>query len=119
MSEMVKVAVDAMGGDNAPLEIVKGAVEAANENSKVKVCLVGAEDIIKKEFRNIGIDSEKITTHSLRHTAITLSLIGGTPLQEVQQMARHTNINTTLIYAHNLNRIESHAEDNIQKLLSD
>ena len=37
MSEMVKVAVDAMGGDNAPLEIVKGAVEAANENSKVKV----------------------------------------------------------------------------------
>lgn len=76
-------------------------------------------DIIKKEFRNIGIDSEKITTHSLRHTAITLSLIGGTPLQEVQQMARHSNINTTLIYAHNLNRIESQAEDNIQKLLSD
>ena len=30
MAEMVKVAVDAMGGDNAPAEIVKGAVEAAN-----------------------------------------------------------------------------------------
>ena len=31
MDEMVKVAVDAMGGDNAPKEIIKGAVEAVNE----------------------------------------------------------------------------------------
>ena len=38
MSEYVNVAVDAMGGDNAPGEIVKGAVEAINENQKVKVC---------------------------------------------------------------------------------
>ena len=75
-------------------------------------------DIIKKAFKNIGINSDKITTHSLRHTAITLSLLGGTPLQEVQQMARHSNINTTMIYAHNLKRIESNAENNIQKLLN-
>ena len=66
-------------------------------------------DIVKKAFRNIGLNSDKITTHSLRHTAITLSLLGGTPLQEVQQMARHSNINTTMIYAHNLKRIESNA----------
>ena len=76
-------------------------------------------DIIKKAYKNIGITNDKITTHSLRHTAITLSLIGGTPLQEVQQMARHSNINTTMIYAHNLKRIESNAEQNIQKLLND
>ena len=75
-------------------------------------------DIIKKAYLKIGINSDKITTHSLRHTAITLSLIGGTPLQEVQQMARHSNINTTMIYAHNLKRIESNAEQNIQKLLN-
>lgn len=75
-------------------------------------------DIIKKAYLKIGINSDKITSHSLRHTAITLSLIGGTPLQEVQQMARHSNINTTMIYAHNLKRIESNAESNIQKLLN-
>jgi integrase/recombinase XerD len=75
-------------------------------------------DIIKKAYKKIGINNDKITTHSLRHTAITLSLLGGTPLQEVQQMARHSNINTTMIYAHNLKRIESHAESNIQKLLN-
>jgi site-specific recombinase XerD len=75
-------------------------------------------DIIKKSYLKIGITSDKITTHSLRHTAITLSLLGGTPLQEVQQMARHSNINTTMIYAHNLKRIESNAEQNIQALLN-
>lgn len=75
-------------------------------------------DIIKKAYLKIGINSDKISSHSLRHTAITLSLIGGTPLQEVQQMARHSNINTTMIYAHNLKRIESNAESNIQKLLN-
>ena len=75
-------------------------------------------DIVKKAFRHIGLNSDKMTTHSLRHTAITLSLLGGTPLQEVQQMARHSNINTTMIYAHNLKRIESNAEQNIQTLLN-
>ncbi len=50
MSEYVKVAVDAMGGDNAPVEIVKGAVEAINGSRKVKVYLVGQEDVLKKEL---------------------------------------------------------------------
>ena len=40
MAEFVKVAVDAMGGDNAPVEIVKGAIEAVNEDHRVKVFLV-------------------------------------------------------------------------------
>lgn len=75
-------------------------------------------EIIKKSYLKIGINSERITAHSLRHTAITLSLLGGTPLQEVQELARHQNINTTMIYAHNLKRIESEAENNIQRLLN-
>ena len=36
MEDFVKVAVDAMGGDNAPEEIVKGAVEAVKECDKIK-----------------------------------------------------------------------------------
>ena len=40
MAEYVNVAVDAMGGDNAPAEIVKGAVEAVNADKRVKVFLV-------------------------------------------------------------------------------
>ncbi len=47
MADMVKVALDAMGGDNAPAEIVKGAVDAVNSDSDICVCLVGQEDKIK------------------------------------------------------------------------
>jgi glycerol-3-phosphate acyltransferase PlsX len=60
MSEYVKVAVDAMGGDNAPVEIVKGAVEAVNDSSKVKVYLVGPEDVVKKELANYTYNKEQI-----------------------------------------------------------
>lgn len=60
MSELVKVAVDAMGGDNAPSEVIKGAVEAANTSNKVKVFLVGAEDIIKKELSKYTYESGQV-----------------------------------------------------------
>lgn len=73
--------------------------------------------IVKETFRKAGIDSKKITAHSLRHTAITLALIGGATIQEAQAMARHSNINTTLIYAHNIQRMETPAEDHITEML--
>lgn len=44
------IALDCMGGDNAPGEIVKGAVLAANENKDMLIKLVGKEDDIKKEL---------------------------------------------------------------------
>ncbi|HAN10005.1 MAG TPA: phosphate acyltransferase PlsX [Clostridiales bacterium] len=45
----IKIAVDAMGGDNAPTEIVKGVVEFINKN-KVKVILVGKADLIYSQL---------------------------------------------------------------------
>ena len=60
MSEYVKVAVDAMGGDNAPVEIVKGAVEAINGSRKVKVYLVGQEDVLKKELAGYTYPQEQM-----------------------------------------------------------
>lgn len=50
MSEIIKVALDAMGGDFAPLETVKGAVEAIKDEPNLYVQLVGREDDIKKEL---------------------------------------------------------------------
>lgn len=60
MSEITRVAVDAMGGDNAPFEIVKGAVEAVNENKNVKVYLVGKEDLVKEELEKYTYDANSI-----------------------------------------------------------
>ena len=50
MSEKVIVALDAMGGDNAPVEIVKGAVEAVKEEAGLLVKLVGREEQVCAEL---------------------------------------------------------------------
>ncbi len=60
MAEMVNVAVDAMGGDNAPLEIVKGAIEAINEDKRVKVFLVGKENAISAELKKYTFDEAQV-----------------------------------------------------------
>ena len=58
---MINVAVDAMGGDNAPGEIVKGAVEAVNKRSDIHVLLVGQEEAVKKELASHTYPKEQIT----------------------------------------------------------
>lgn len=60
MSEMVRVAVDAMGGDNAPFEIVKGAVEAVQGQPKLKVFLVGMQEVVEAELGKYTYDKSKI-----------------------------------------------------------
>lgn len=60
MQELVKVAVDAMGGDHAPLEIVKGAVEAVNKKDNVKVFLVGQEKAVRAELQKYQYDSSRV-----------------------------------------------------------
>ena len=49
-SEITKVALDVMGGDNAPAEPVKGAVDAVNVRQDIKVFLVGQEDVVRAEL---------------------------------------------------------------------
>lgn len=73
--------------------------------------------IAKEAFRAAGIDSERITAHSLRHTAVTLALLAGVSLQEVQAFARHASISTTQIYAHNLDAMKNHSESAIEAAL--
>lgn len=58
--EKVKVAVDAMGGDNAPLEIVKGAVEAAKESAAVEVYLVGKKEVVEAELAKYEYPKERV-----------------------------------------------------------
>lgn len=59
--------------------------------------------VIKQRFIKAGLDSSFLTAHSLRHTAITLALIAGENITEVQAFARHKNIQTTMIYNHAIN----------------
>lgn len=61
MIQQIKVAVDAMGGDNAPLETVKGAVEAVQERNNVFVILVGKEALINDELKKYTYNKEQIS----------------------------------------------------------
>lgn len=61
-------------------------------------------------FKRAGVRGQTKTLHSLRHAAITSAVKHGAPLQKVQSMARHANINTTMIYFHESDRLEEPAE---------
>ena len=60
MSDFVKVALDAHGGDNAPKEVVKGAINAIKDNQNLIVYLVGVEELINKELEGLEFDKERI-----------------------------------------------------------
>lgn len=62
MAELVHVALDAMGGDNAPGEIIKGAIDAVLAEPRVKVSLVGQEAVIKKELEKYtAYDKDRVS----------------------------------------------------------
>ncbi|MFW5865366.1 MAG: tyrosine-type recombinase/integrase [Candidatus Izemoplasmataceae bacterium] len=75
--------------------------------------------MIKKLLLKAGIDSPKITPHSLRHTVAHLNLKYGGSIESTQQLLRHKNIETTMIYAHNIRRIEDLSEERIANILQE
>ena len=89
-----------------------------SNNSKGKrISTRSVSGMVKKAFQSAGFNSDKLTAHSTRHTAVTLALLGGQSLQDVQQFARHANITTTQIYAHNLDRAKNKCEATIAKAI--
>jgi len=68
-------------------------------------------------MKKAGIYNAKHTPHSLRHTTAYLNLQAGGTLESTQQLLRHKNIETTLIYAHNINRINDDSEFRINNYL--
>ncbi len=57
---MIRVAVDAMGGDNAPGEIVAGAVMAANTRKDIKILLVGQQERVSSELEKHTYNTDQI-----------------------------------------------------------
>lgn len=60
MSEQIRVAVDAMGGDNAPGEIVKGAVDAVKGRRDILVYLIGRQEAVERELAKYSYPKEQI-----------------------------------------------------------
>lgn len=57
---MITVAVDGMGGDNAPACMVQGAVDAVNKNSNIKVLLTGRPDELNKALEGLTYDKSRL-----------------------------------------------------------
>ena len=60
MEELVRVVVDAMGGDYAPMEPVKGAVDALNESDRIYVYLAGKEEILRQELAKYTYPKDRL-----------------------------------------------------------
>lgn len=91
---------------------------STSNNSKGKrITTRTVSGVVKTALRNAGYDSTRLTAHSLRHTAITLALLAGREITEVQQFARHANLNTTMIYNHALDQAKNGCSDAISSAI--
>jgi len=75
------------------------------------------QESIRELMMQADVKGPKISVHSLRHTCAYLNIKAGGSLEATQQLLRHRNIDTTLIYAHNINRIQDASEYRIARAL--
>ena len=82
----------------------------AHRNSGQRMTTRSISRLAKEHLVNIGLDSDRLTAHSLRHTAATLNLLNGGTIEETKQLLDHASIDTTLIYSHALERAKNKSE---------
>lgn len=85
----------------------------SNNNKGERMTTRSIRRIVKGNLVNAGYNSDRLTAHSMRHTAATLNLLNGGTLEETQQLLRHQNISTTMIYSHALERAGNRSEERI------
>lgn len=89
----------------------------SNNNKGKRLTTRSISEIVKDRLKKAGYNNSRLTAHSLRHTAVTLSLLAGKDLTEVQQFARHVNISTTMIYNHSLDKAKNSCSEAITKAI--
>lgn len=109
---------DSVKIDNRIFELIKQYCEEYNpkdylfysispNNDGGKITTAGLRKIINGLFKRANLDMEKLSPHSTRHTSVELALESGIPIQEVSEFVRHKSINTTMVYAKELNQRNS------------
>lgn len=98
-------------GTAAPTEPLFASISDRNNGGRLTT--ISISRLIKNCFISAGYNSAQLTAHSLRHTAATLNLLNGGTLEETQQLLRHSNINTTMIYLHHMDRAKNQSEARI------
>lgn len=92
-------------------------ISTSNHNHNGRMTTRSIRRIVKTAFISAGFNSPRLTAHSTRHTAATLSLLNGATLQQTQELLRHKNIGTTEIYAHNIDATTNPAATDVEKAI--
>lgn len=100
------------GKKNSPLFI-----STAKRNCGQRLQTQSISRLAKRTFAKIGIESDRITCHSCRHTAATVALQAGVELRQVQQLLRHRSATTTQIYLHDIDAFNNPAVNKISEIL--
>jgi integrase len=67
-------------------------------------------ELVRRLAAAAGIgQADRLSAHSLRHTAITMALDAGVPLRDVQDYARHRDARTTRRYDHSRDSLDRSA----------
>lgn len=88
-------------------------ISLSNNSKGGRISTRSISGIIKRSMINAGYNSDRLTAHSLRHTAVNLALLDGKSIEEVQQFARHKNIATTMIYANHLDKMKNQCSNSV------
>ena len=92
-------------------------VSSSNNNNKGQLTTKTIRLIVKSMLKRIGIDSDEYSLHSLRHTFATLSLKNGQDIRSVQQALRHKSLSTSMIYIHDLEKLENGCSNSVSNLI--
>lgn len=85
---------------------IRKAASAIDENAlflsnrRTRITRETVHSMVKKTLVKAGLDSEKYSSHKLRHTAATLMLQNGVDVRTLQEVLGHEHLNTTQIYTH-------------------
>jgi integrase/recombinase XerD len=98
-------------GGAKPSEPLFIGVRARNKGGRLTTRQVNR--IINSYLIKAGLKTKKVSPHSLRHSFVTLAIQSGASIIEAQIAARHRSIETTRVYFHEHDRLESPTEDKI------
>ena len=85
-------------------------VSTSNRNKNGRLDTQSIRKMVKRNLRGIGLDSPRLSAHSLRHSVATNLIDACVALPQVQMVLRHKSLSTTMIYQHNYERYNNDGE---------
>ena len=89
----------------------------SNRNKNGRLDTQSIRKMVKRNLREIGYDSPRLTAHSLRHSTASNLIFAGVELPKVQMVLRHKSLNTTMIYQHAFERYNNDGEQMLADMI--